>query len=226
MPGMPGTPPLGPAAQARVRVRAGTPRAARRAAALAVAALLAAVLAGAPARAAGPPAGCPAATAPLGAAADAAVEAAVGCLVGAERAARGLPSVRPDAALALAAQRHAGDMVARAYFAHVSPTGGTVDRRARRAGYLDAPCWALGEDLGWAPPALATAEAVVAAWMASPSHRSVILDPDFRDIGVAVAGRAPVGDGAGATFVLELGATTRCGRPPGGAAPRARVRAG
>jgi uncharacterized protein YkwD len=227
MRGMPGTPPLGPAAPPRVRVR--TPPLARcAAAALVVVAIAVAVLA-APARAAGPPSGCAGAAVPLGAAAPAAVEAAIACLVGAQRAAHGLPPVRPAAALGLAARRHAADMVARGYFAHVSPTGGSVDRRARRAGYLDeAPCWALGEDLGWAPPALATAEAVVAAWMASPSHRSVVLDRDFREIGVAVAGRAPVGEVAGATFVLELGATMACARSDGGAsgAPRARVRAG
>src|SRR4051812_49776079 len=226
MRGMPGTPPLGPAALPRVRVR--TPRAARRAAALVVATVVVAVLA-APAHAADAPSGCAGAAVPLGAAAPAAVEPAIACLVGAQRAAHGLPAVRPAAALTLAARRHAADMVARGYFAHVSPTGGTVDRRARRTGYLlEAPCWALGEDLGWAPPPLATAQAVVTAWMASPSHRSVVLDRDFREIGVAVAGRAPAGDGAGATFVLELGATMACARSEGGerGAPRARVRTG
>src|SRR3954451_10245856 len=215
---MPGTPPLGPAAPPHVRVR--TPPAARRAAAL-VATVVVALLA-APAHGADPPSACASAAVPLGAAEPAAVEAAIACLVGVQRAAHGLPAVRPAAPLALAARRHAADMVARGYFAHVSPTGGTVARRVRRAGYLDAPCWALGEDLGWAPPALATAQAVVAAWMASPSHRSVVLDADFREIGVAVAGRAPVGDGA--TFVLELGATMRCAADRAG--PRARVRAG
>jgi len=220
---MPGTPPLGPAALSRVRVR--TPPTARRAAAVLLATLVAAVLAAAPAHAAHPAAGCPGAAVPLGAAATAAVEVAVVCLVGAERTVRGLRAVRPAAALALAARRHAADMVGRRYFAHVSPTGGTVDRRARRAGFLVAPCWALGEDLGWAPPAVASAQAVVAAWMASPSHRAVILDADFRDIGVAVAGGAPVGNGAGATFVLELGATMPCARSAR-AAPRARVHAG
>ena len=222
---MPGTPPLGPAALSCVRIR--THPAARRAAALVLGMLVALALAAAPARAADPfAAGCTAAAVPLGAVAAAAVEAAVACLVGAERAARGLPPVRPAPALALAARRHAADMAARGYFAHVSPTGGTVERRARRAGYLDdAPCWALGEDLGVAPPSVATAQAVVAAWMASPSHRSVVLDPDFREVGVAVAGGAPAGDGTGATFVLELGATMPCVRS-GQAAPRARVRAG
>src|SRR4051812_5859456 len=146
---MPGTPPLGPAAPPHVRVR--TPPAARRAAAL-VATVVVALLA-APAHGADPPSACAGAAGPLGAAAPAAVEAAIACLVGVQRAAHGLPAVRPAAPLALAARRHAADMVARGYFAHVSPTGGTVDRRVRRAGYLvEAPCWALGEDLGWAPP--------------------------------------------------------------------------
>jgi len=110
-------------------------------------------------------------------------------------------------------------MVARGYFAHVSPSGGTVEKRARRAGYLSAPCWALGEDLARAPAPMASGEAAVAAWMASPGHRSVILDADFGEGGIGLVPRAPDGDGA--TFVLELGAMVPCA----GATPRARVRA-
>ena len=226
---MPGTPPLGPAALFRVRVR--TPSPARRAiplltiaaavAALAIAAL-AIAFAAAPALAQAP-AACPSASDRLGAAPSATVEAAVSCLVNAERTQRGMAAVAPAGALEVSAQRHAADMVARRYFAHVSPSGGTVDKRARRAGYLSGPCWLLGEDLGWAPPTVATAEAVVAAWMESPKHRAVILDPTFRDIGIGVVSRSPVGDGSGATFVLELGAMTACG-PADAAAPRARIR--
>jgi uncharacterized protein YkwD len=156
------------------------------------------------------------------------VEAAILCLVNAERATAGLVPVERAGALEVSAQRHAADMVARRYFAHVSPAGGTVDKRARRAGYLTAPCWALGENLGWAPPAVASADALVAAWMASPKHRAVILDPEFRDIGIGVTTRAPTGDGPGATFVLELGAMTACGPAGAGgtvrAKPRARIR--
>jgi uncharacterized protein YkwD len=156
------------------------------------------------------PAACPAATAPLGAAAPATVEAGVLCLVNAQRAAAGLASVQPAGALEVAAQRHARDMVARRYFAHESPSGGTVDRRARRAGYLTAPCWVLGEDLARAPSPAASAAAVVDAWMASPRHRAVILEPEFRDAGIGLVGHAPTGRVAGATFVLELGAITTC----------------
>src|SRR3954471_14177547 len=204
---MPGTPPLGPAALLRVRVR--TPSRARRAVPLliiaAAMAALAVAFAASPVRAQAP-AACPSASDRLGAAPSATVEAAVSCLVNAERAERGLAAVAPAGALEVSAQRHAADMVARRYFAHVSPSGGTVDKRARRAGYLTGPCWILGEDLGWAPPSVASAQAVVDAWMESPSHRAVILDPRFREIGIGVVAGAPVADGAGGTFVLEVGA--------------------
>jgi uncharacterized protein YkwD len=225
-PGMPGTPPLGPAALSCVLTRT---HAARRALTLLVLAVAAAAAAPAapPARAQAP-AACPFAGEVLGAAPPATVEAAVSCLVNAERAARGLRAVEHERALALSARRHANDMVARRYFAHVSPSGGTVDKRARRAGYLSAPCWSLGEDLGSAPAAVASARAVVDAWMESPGHRAVILDPSFRDIGIALVDRLPAGEAAGATFVLEMGAMIACERPgPLGsarAAPRARIR--
>jgi uncharacterized protein YkwD len=220
---MSGTPPHGPAATFRVPLRA--PFSARWAIPLlatATALALVLALAASPARAQAV-AACPAATETLGAATGTTVEAAVSCLVNAERTARGLAAVEPATALGISAQRHAVDMVARRYFAHVSPSGGTVDKRARRAGYITSPCWVLGEDLGWSPPAAATAATVVAAWMASPKHREVILTPSFRDIGVGIVSRSPVGDGTGATFVLELGALTRCGSSAA-AAPRARPR--
>jgi uncharacterized protein YkwD len=224
---MPGTPPLGPAALRRVVSRT---LAARRLILLSVlmGAFAAATALGASPALAQAPAACSSATDRLGSAPAAVVEAAVVCLVNTERAAARLVPVQTAGALELVAQRHAADMVGRGYFAHVSPSGGTVDKRARRAGYLTGPCWALGEDLGWAPPVVATAQAVVAAWMESPRHRAVILDPDFRDIGIGLVMRAPTGDGSGATFVLELGAVGPCGAAGAGgtvrATPRARIR--
>jgi uncharacterized protein YkwD len=226
---MPGTPPLGPAALSRVPVRTLRARRVVSLLLLAVAVAAGSALAAQAARAQAP-AACPSAAEPLGAAAPAAVEAAVLCLVNVERAAARLAPVQRAGGLEASAQRHAADMVARRYFAHVSPSGGTVDKRARRAGYVTAPCWALGEDLGWAPPAVASAQAVVAAWMESPTHRAVILDAEFREIGIGLVTRPPTGDGAGATFVLELGAMAPCAAAgTGGAAratPRARVRVG
>jgi uncharacterized protein YkwD len=223
---MPGTPPLGPAALSRTLFESHAARRAILLLVLAGAFAAAAALSAAPARAQA--AACAAADHTIGTAPPAVVERAVLCLVNGERAAAGLAPVERAGALELAAQRHASDMVARRYFAHVSPSGGTLDKRARRAGYLTRSCWALGEDLGWALPGVSSAAAVVDAWMASPKHRAVILDRDFRDAGIGLVTRTPSGDGAGATFVLEMGALVPCGgdAPTGAvrAAPRARVR--
>jgi uncharacterized protein YkwD len=213
---MPGTPPLGPGALPRVAVA--TRPTARRAVLLVV---LAAVIAAATALAApaahAQAAACPAAAEPLGAVPPATVEAAVLCRVNAERAAHGLAPLRRAAALETTAQRHAVDMVARRYFAHVSPSGGNVEKRARRAGFLTAPCYVLGEDLARAPADAASADAVVDAWMASPGHRAVILDGEFREAGIGLVGRMPDGDAPGATFVLEAGAMVRCENASGAA---------
>ena len=56
----------------------------------------------------------------------------------------------------------------------------------------------------------------------------MILDPEFREIGLGIVPRAPTPDGAGTTFVLELGAMTPCAEPRTAlrAKPRVRVRAG
>jgi uncharacterized protein YkwD len=214
---MPGTPPLGPAALPRVLV---STRSARRAVLILLLAVAAALVATPRAHAAA----CAAAAQPLGAVSGAAVEVAILCRLNAERAERGLVPLARAGALELSAQRHAADMVTRRYFAHVSPSGGNVEKRARRAGYLTAPCWALGENLGWSPPDAASADAVVAAWMASPKHRSVILDGDFHEAGIGLVSRAPNGDGPGATFVLEAGAMLPCAPAAGGGTVRARAR--
>jgi uncharacterized protein YkwD len=155
----------------------------------------------------------------------AAVREAVGCAVNAIRSQARLAELLSSSALALAAHRHGGDMIARRYFAHVSPTGGTVEKRARRAGYMRGPCWVVGENLGEAVAEASTAQTIADAWLASPSHRAIILDPEFRHMGVAVVPGTSAGEGPGATFVLDLGAND-CAPAAGAARTRARVRAG
>jgi uncharacterized protein YkwD len=173
------------------------------------------------------PAACPNVTDTVDAAGLGAVRTAVGCAVNAIRSEQRLAGLMPSSTLAVAAQRHGIDMVTRRYFAHVSPSGGTIEKRARRAGYMRGPCWVVGENLGTAVPASASAQAIVDAWMASPSHRAIILDPEFRHMGLAVVAGDPLDDPAGATFVLDVGAND-CDFPAGAARAkvRARVRAG
>jgi uncharacterized protein YkwD len=168
---------------------------------LAPLALVLALAASAPAQAA--PQACSNATAAAAQVAQHSVAEAVRCLVNAERAAKGLPALRDAPALRRAADAHARDMVARSFFAHVSPGGATLTDRARRAGYGGAT---LGEDIGWGTEELGTPAAIVEAWMHSPPHRAVILHPRFREIGVGVDLGTPTDRSAsGAVYVINLG---------------------
>ena len=135
------------------------------------------------------------------------MRSALRCLVNVERARHGLPMLHSSQELNIAADGHGADMVARRYFAHVSPEGASVADRARAAGYLGGSNdWALGEDIGWGTGSESTPESIFQAFMNSPPHRRVILDRDFREIGVGVAAGVPVSaTGAGATFVLDFG---------------------
>src|SRR3954453_12347471 len=167
-------------------------------------AAIAALLFAPPTHAAYPP--CAATTVAAGQAPAAAVGRAVRCLVNAERAAHGLKPLRPSAQLRVAAERHGRDMVSNRFFAHVSPSGGAITDRARRAGYVRNDDYALGEDIAWGEGELATPRAIVTAWMNCAGHRAVILDADYRDVGVGIVAGVPVASELpGATFVLDVG---------------------
>jgi uncharacterized protein YkwD len=133
--------------------------------------------------------------------------AALLCVVNAERAQRGIPTVESSWRLRRAAQGHTDDMVARAYFGHVTPGGSDLSDRIRATGYLSHRSdWFLGEALGWAEGAVATPDRLMGAWMASPPHRAVILDRRYRQLGVGVDLAAPTaGVRDGVTVTLDFG---------------------
>jgi uncharacterized protein YkwD len=132
------------------------------------------------------------------------------CLLNHERRKRGLRALRVDGRLAAAAGRHAADMVANRYFAHVSPSGTTLSQRIARTGYLsNARYWAVGEVLAWTSQRLSSPRIAVRALMRSAAHRRLIVDPTFTEAGVAVVKHAPVrGVRRGATFVANFGRLT------------------
>ena len=103
------------------------------------------------------------------------------------RAAHGLRAVRPAFLLREAAQHHSDDMILRDYFAHVSPSGGTLYRRVERSGFVAGYSWMAGETLGWGVGALAKPAATVAAWLASPEHRAIMLSSTFTRVGISRA---------------------------------------
>jgi uncharacterized protein YkwD len=93
----------------------------------------------------------------------------------------------PAAALAIsdplyrAARSHARDMARRNYFEHQGRDGKSPKDRVQREGYR---LRLTGENIAFGPE---TAAEVVAGWLASPGHCANIMDPRFRDMGVAVS---------------------------------------
>ncbi|MEV7342011.1 CAP domain-containing protein [Streptomyces sp. NPDC093544] len=108
-------------------------------------------------------------------------------LTNAERAAAGLRPLSVDPLLTNAAQAHSDDMVARAFYSHVSPDGTQPWDRAAAAGSTRRT---IGENIacGQRSPA-----EVVLGWMNSPGHRANILKPAFTHIGIGLAGGGKMG---------------------------------
>jgi uncharacterized protein YkwD len=130
------------------------------------------------------------------------------CLLNAERARFGLHPLRLNKQLSSAARRHSHDMARRKYFLHDTLGGGSFLDRIQRTGYLrGARRWTVAENLAWATLAKAAPRGVTAMWMNSPGHRANILYPSFREVGIGVAGGAPIRgiSSPGATYTTDFG---------------------
>jgi uncharacterized protein YkwD len=136
---------------------------------------------------------------------------ALQCLINGVRLQHGLRPVRANRRLRAAARRHADDMAQHDFFAHDSPTTGSMQARVTRAGYLRSKReWWLGEALAWGKARLGAPQAILRGLLNSRPHRAILLDPGFRDLGVGVAHGAPTGRNAGAlTVTLDFGRTRR-----------------
>lgn len=99
----------------------------------------------------------------------------------AERAARGLPALKLNAALDKAAQGHACDNARRHSTSHVSSDGSHLQRRLKRVGYDFATA---AENTG---RGFASGKRAVDWWMNSPKHKKNMLMADTREIGVGIA---------------------------------------
>jgi uncharacterized protein YkwD len=141
------------------------------------------------------------------------IRAAVMCLVNRERAQNGELPLKENAQLDASAEAHVRDMVANDYFEHVSPSGSTPVDRDRESGYIPASPvgYVVGENLAWGTLSLSTAQAIVAAWIASPGHLANILESQYRETGIAIAPQVPesLANGvAGGIYGQEFGVIT------------------
>ncbi len=94
------------------------------------------------------------------------------------RVREGVPPIVYSEPLAQSSLHKAVDMAEKSYFEHVSPEGKKLKNFLHEVNYYYS---VAGENLavGFSSP-----EAMVNAWVESPTHFSNLIDPDFRDIGV------------------------------------------
>jgi uncharacterized protein YkwD len=95
------------------------------------------------------------------------------------RQGQGLPMLKWDDALAVAARRHAAMMAQRGAVEHVYPGEPTLPSRATKAG---ARFMSLSENVAMS----SEVGLIEAEFLKSPNHRANILDSDMDSIGVGV----------------------------------------
>jgi uncharacterized protein YkwD len=112
------------------------------------------------------------------------------------RVTHGLVPLHLNLRLSESADSHSREMGADGYFAHASFDGTTYWKRIEQwypwAGFQ---VWSVGENLLWSSPDLSPSTALQ-MWMRSPEHRANILNPNWREIGIAAVHK----DGAPGTF--------------------------
>lgn len=102
-------------------------------------------------------------------------------IVNHERSKAGLSPLRIHSQLNAAAQAHSDDMARNNFMSHTGSDGSSMGDRIKRHGYNYRTA---GENVaaGQRSP-----QDVMRSWMNSSGHRQNILNPNFRDIGVAYA---------------------------------------
>lgn len=89
------------------------------------------------------------------------------------------PPLAWNSQLLQAASGHSQDMATKNYFSHTSQDGRTLVDRITATGYL----WqTVGENIA---AGYSTVDAVMDGWMASAGHCANVMNPNFKDVGVA-----------------------------------------
>jgi len=101
------------------------------------------------------------------------------------RNAHALRPLNLSTGLSVAATRHTTEMGQAGYFAHASldhtPFWKRIERSYPSSGFRS---WDVGENLLYVAPDVGAAKAME-LWMNSPKHRANLLDPAWREVGIA-----------------------------------------
>lgn len=125
-----------------------------------------------------------------------------------QRAGAGLKTLSYNEKLADAARRKAANMLSENYWAHNSPSGKNPWVWFNDAGYSYVYAGEnLAKDFG-------STDRLMAAWMASPTHRDNVVNSKYTEIGIAVVPGSLQGQDT--VLVVQL-----FGTPSGGSVPKA-----
>lgn len=96
----------------------------------------------------------------------------------------GLVPLRLSAGLEAGARQHSTEMANRGYFRHTSANGEAYSRRLARFYPIGTRrYWSVGETMLWSSAEL-NAAAALEIWLNSPSHRAIMLNPRWLEVGV------------------------------------------
>jgi uncharacterized protein YkwD len=128
-------------------------------------------------------------------------QGAMGCMIAYARNAVGVRTLARDADLMDAAARKGRDMFACGEFSH-SACGLPFTQRMEDEDY---DFRRAGENLAFGVGSAASPRAVMAKWLASPAHRANLLNPAYREHGIALAGGTLAGIAGARVWVDEFG---------------------
>jgi len=141
---------------------------------------------------------------------SASIDAATLCLIDQERAAHGLRPLQVNSELHALASSQVRHMLSWDYFTDDRPPGLTPMALIASTRYPShAKSLSIGQNIGWGTGEYSTPASMVAAWMASPPHRQIILTGEYTEAGVGVMPAVPsvLEQGhSGATYAIEFGA--------------------
>jgi uncharacterized protein YkwD len=153
----------------------------------------------------------PTSSSPVAAATPSEMAGQVLTLINAQRTANGLDLLERAGELEKAAQAHSQDMAEGNFMGHTGTDGSSPAQRMQAADYR---WYTWGENVA---AGYTTAQAAVDAWMSSSGHRANILNPNFKEVGIAVVYRA--GTRFGFYWTQDFGARSGSTPPPSSAGP-------
>jgi uncharacterized protein YkwD len=131
---------------------------------------------------------------------------AMGCLVAYVRARAGLPAMRVSRDLDRAATSKIESDLRCDEFTH-TPCGVSFVKEYFRVGYARAATFVVGENLAWAAGPRTSPRDIMRMWLHSPGHLRNLLQPEWRDCGLAVRARVDfLGHSGVVLWASEFGA--------------------